>query len=869
MLALLNIFLIQSCSEMKKILTFLFVLITCFTGACGAVRTATSANRGKNTSVVSSQQSRSISNRSATRKSVSARTNGSVSVLQTRSAKKTVATRTPTTTRSTKLQRNTPTVSRQSTVVRAATQTGNANTSSTRTGVEYEQCKTAFFTCMDQFCQLKNDNFRRCSCNDRVFKYQEISDTYQDASERLTEFTENLDVVGMTREQATAMKTATEGEDALTEDKSASKQLLQAIMNAIKGEDSSVGGKYKNLNSIEISPDMSNAFGMNDYGQIIAAYNGTNLYKAVYPQCRNAVKDDCNNASLQRAVNAYLMAIEQDCNTVEAALSTKRKALRSSTYESSAMLDLARVENRQNHNTDDLSTCLTNIEQAIQSEEVCGKSYHKCLDYGQFIDVTTGAPLTGVKNFYELGNLLTFNVNENIQNQKLSSLSNNKTFVKFFENKTKKFAKDALDKCVEEADFVWQQYLDHALLDIYYAQQSKIKTVKNSCFDLVAACYDNQKSAIDIALTNITGTYKDALQPATVNLTKQLCDDYIASCNNMFAEDVIQEYMAKKTVSDSEKACRTIVQTCFDSFGGPGYENFYAWQNGTIERGKAIDWFTLYDKTKNDNIVSPCAEQLSKTEGCNTPEILENVFGGFDKYEDANKTVYTYSDNPDNISVDRVLRPSGVAGEVYNQIIDNLSKECDKLNGGFIEHRLLNVYGYQQDSCQLDFDTFSVSSYYHGFDDVGGKWLFNLYQIQQNEDICPYLYASEVDILSWGICSCWHKNFYRSKNGKSAVCRPLLPIPDDKVDDDSDDEPICTNDMIPEVNNLDPGSREQTYNKNKWCQQAVVSSDKHILCSSTETASYGDTQQCKQKANDAAVKKPEWFFRTTQNMNGN
>ena len=124
---------------------------------------------------------------------------------------------------------------------------------------------------MDQFCELKNDSFRRCSCNDKVFKYQEISDTYQNVGERLTEFTENLDVVGLTREQATAMKTATEGEDALTEDKSASKQLLQAIMNAIKGEDSTVGGKYQNLNSLVISPDMSHAYGMNDYGQIIAA----------------------------------------------------------------------------------------------------------------------------------------------------------------------------------------------------------------------------------------------------------------------------------------------------------------------------------------------------------------------------------------------------------------------------------------------------------------------------------------------------------------------------------------------------------------------------------------------------------------------
>ena len=178
---------------------------------------------------------------------------------------------------------------------------------------------------MDQFCQLKNDSYRRCSCNDRVFDFQDIAETYQKANDKLTEFSEDLDVVGMTREQALAMKTASEGEDAMTEDKSASKQLLQAIMNSIKGGDASVGGKYKDLNSITISADMSNAFGMDDSGQIIASYNGAALYKAVYPKCRNAVQEDCNKASLQRAVNAYLMAIEQDCNSVESAWHTNKK----------------------------------------------------------------------------------------------------------------------------------------------------------------------------------------------------------------------------------------------------------------------------------------------------------------------------------------------------------------------------------------------------------------------------------------------------------------------------------------------------------------------------------------------------------------
>lgn len=791
---------------MKKILTFVLTTVICVFGADAATRDENTTQRGKNTTVTTTQNTRSISNRSATKKSVSARTAGSVSVLKSRSATQNVATRTPMV-QTTKSQRS-ATAKKQNVLSRAATGTGNINVSETRTGMAYEQCKNAFFTCMDQFCELKNDSFRRCSCNDKVFKYQEISDTYQNVGERLTEFTENLDVVGLTREQATAMKTATEGEDALTEDKSASKQLLQAIMNAIKGEDSTVGGKYQNLNSLVISPDMSHAYGMNDYGQIIAAYNGTNLYKAVYPQCRNAVKEDCNDASLQRAVNAYLMAIEQDCNTVESALLKQQKSLKASNYESSAMLDLARIENRQTHNSDDIATCLANVESAIQSEEVCGAAYHKCLDNGQFIDVTTGAPLTGVQNFYELGNLLTFKSNENIQNQKLSMIASNRKFVQFFEDKTKKFAKDALDKCTEQADFVWQQYLDRALLDIYYAQQSKVKKIQNSCFDLVAACYDNQTAAIETAMQNLTGEHNVNLQPAVLQLTQELCNNYIESCNLMFAGDVIKDYMNKKTLSDSEKACRKIAQNCFESFGGPGYENFYSLQKGLITPGNAIDWFALYDKSDDPNsttILSPCAQELAQTEGCNSTEILEHVFGGLDKYTDE----YKYESGGDGYN--RRLRPSGIATEIYSQIIANLSAQCVQIHGFFVESQFATLYGYGgengSDYCKIR-DSF-------GNQNALNDW----YHFMTNENMCPAGYAAKIDTKSWGMCSCWENGNYRSKNGTSETCLPVLRMIKTAA---AEDGVPCTKNIIADHNTT------AELSDTKWCQQNVQSSKGQI-----------------------------------------
>ena len=723
----------------------------------------------------------------------------------------------------------------QKTVSARATKNDTSVAVETRTGAEYEQCKTAFFTCMDQFCQLKNDNYRRCSCSDRIYDFQDITETYSKANEQLTEFSENLDVVGMTREQVLATKTASEGEDALTEDKTASKQLLQAIMNSINGGDTTVGGKYQNLNSINLSADMSNAFGMEDSGQIIASYNGTTLYKAVYPQCRNAVKADCNSASLQRAVNAYLMAIEQDCNTVESALKKQQKTLKAATHQNSAMLDLARVENRRNRNSDDVATCLTNIETAIQSEEVCGSNYHKCLDYGQFIDVTTGAPLTGVTNFYELGELLTFKTGTELKDQKLSSIQNNRTFVQFFENKTKKFAKDSLDKCTEEADFVWQQYLDRALLDIYYAQQDKVKNVKQSCLDLVAGCYDNQSSAVATAIANLTGDSSLLLKPATISLTTKMCNDYIQSCNGMFSDNIIEDYIAQKDNSDSLKACRAIAQKCFDDFGGIGYNNFYYTQSGLFTRGQALDWFSLYDE--NNNILSPCAAQVKNTAGCE--DFVEKVFGGFDRHQD-NDENYVYSSINEN-DITRTIRPTGIATEVYYKILDSLKTQCTGVGGYFVEYKYAKSYGYKPDNfCKINSsDTDSV--FYINQTNNSIYSLVYWYHFIPEEDMCPLNYSNDVDTQSWGMCSCWENGGYRSKNGTISTCRPLLPALS------GENDPMCSADtnILCNANSTEDmcGASRSVENVQYWCQQSVFSSQGQV-CPTTNVNNDTDSIKC-------------------------
>ncbi|MCL2331051.1 MAG: hypothetical protein FWC61_00715 [Proteobacteria bacterium] len=622
---------------------------------------------------------------------------------------------------------------------------------STSVGAAYDRCKTAYFTCMDQFCAVKNPNYQRCSCSDRILDLTTAQNVMQDANEELTKFNENLDTVGMTGPQASAMKTASEGENALTGDASAAKALLQAIMNSIKGTDATVGGKYAPLNTISFNIDPSLSFGFGDIGQAIAAYNGKNLYSITYGQCRQAVGADCTDAALQRAVTAYLMAIENDCNVVQKMNSENQRKLTASVRQSGAMLELARIQNRQQHNSSDMAECLSAVEKAITSEEVCGANYYRCLDNGKFIDIATGRPIIGVVDFYKLGSILVFNKGVALEDQRLTKIAANRPFVDNFVSRTKKFAAPALDKCTENADTVWADYLDRAMIDIFYAQQAKVQEIRTGCMDFVSQCYMTQEQSLTAAMVELVNT-ATTVAPDLIKLTDALCTDYVASCDNMFGGNIIALYITtgenSRTNTDTKTACRAAMQQCFKRFGGTDYVNFYSKYSGLFTDGHALDWFSIGKSQCWMQLCSIAACRGSDSGGvpisqvdCNDGGTLADtdlpitVFGGFKI--SASGDYVGPSGSPGHY-------PAGVATEIFNTILDTLVNQCTNLYGRFVERQYLyvgnSVYNNPSNWCIIS---------------VG--------------DICPYGYVHAVDTDSWGICSC-HETQMSSCNGSQVRC---------------------------------------------------------------------------------------------------
>ena len=197
-------------------------------------------------------------------------------------------------------------------------------------------------------------------------------------------------------------------------------------------------------------------------------------------------------------------------------------------------------------------------------------------------------------------------------------------------------------------------------------------------------------------------------------------------------------------------------------------------------------------------------------------------------------------------AIDRHLRPTGVATEVYNKIVNILTTQCEQVHGGFVPAQYAEYYGYNPANfCQIG--TENTSNYFYkqhpssSCQSVGatGKpenTLNAFYHFKPNENMCPAGYMDKIDIQSWGICSCWENGRYRSKNGTIATCKPILPMRFDTSDmanigsGQLVEEGSCTEDKIPMHPEDTIWTGEGIYYPNQWCTNSVFDTSSGVLC---------------------------------------
>lgn len=261
-----------------------------------------------------------------------------------------------------------------------------------------DYCKAQYVSCMDNFCDVLDDNQGRCSCSKNVKNYEKTENALKAATEELQEVAQKIQYIGLSSDEITTLFAETEAEETMrgASDSSEIKSSLDKIKNMIvdvKGgtastiaDASGMSFDLSNLLSFNFDNsgfDLSALFGTSSANTAsVANQRGETLYKTAAARCKAAVLNSCSSQGVDIAVitNSYDLEIDKQCIAYERALTDSNSQMLATVRNARGVLQKARLMVAQQKNQYDLRGCVSALDSCMQDDYVCGADYEYCLD---------------------------------------------------------------------------------------------------------------------------------------------------------------------------------------------------------------------------------------------------------------------------------------------------------------------------------------------------------------------------------------------------------------------------------------------------------------------------------------------------------
>lgn len=259
-------------------------------------------------------------------------------------------------------------------------------------------CKSQYTQCMDNFCNVLDDNQGRCSCSANLKNYAKTETALKEATESLQNVAQQIQYIGLSKDDIENLFNQTEAELALSSnsDSSQLKSDLDRIKNMIVdvktgtasvSTDNGLSFDLSGLLDFSISStgfDLSSLFGTNNSANTSSISNqrGEQLYKTAAARCKAAVLTSCQNQGVDISVitNSYDLEIDKQCIAYERSLSDANDQMSATVRNAKSVLQKARLMVAQQKNSYDLRGCVNALDACMQDEFVCGTDYENCLD---------------------------------------------------------------------------------------------------------------------------------------------------------------------------------------------------------------------------------------------------------------------------------------------------------------------------------------------------------------------------------------------------------------------------------------------------------------------------------------------------------
>ncbi len=671
-------------------------------------------------------------------------------------------------------------------------------------GRDFSACKTVFYDCMDEFCANKDAGLKRCACSSRASEFDDVKKQLAKAEDKLLDFSQRLLTVSMDKEDALALNTATQGEIAFSDkDDSESKKILDNIakkLNASFDDDN----LNQNLNAITLSLDTSAAFDDIDsmMGANTTTKSGVALYNDALPICREMALEVCAQADVAIVESGYQMAIEQDCNTVAKSYAAQTDQARAKILESSALLDISRLNKHQEQNSDDILTCKKKMLAVLNEDSVCGKDLSGCLDTtGRYIDPSTGEAFL-TNDLSGLANLIV----RPDADAKWQNVPDNKGFVSFLNSK-KAYLEPAMKNCQDISNLVWDEFIEDALAQIKLAQESKLEQVRQSCTTLTTQCLNEANdniSEFDARALSIFGVKADVTVNAMCASVRNACTALIDAGNDMVGDDSwdqgMTEIAASKSYETILKTCREvgkncIIQVCTSMSGNFGLcENIDTSVNRKSVINRTACWNEVVNCVKDAGAetLAQIMENQGRTANADSGDLYMQLYKQESPVNDICEEDARASVRWEDFDWQACRIAEQIWGnceyQPYKVLVDDKSTNKILVNSGSDNETLLSWFARntntndKDDSCR-DTTCGKGYTYYMGFcksneefssdgthclEDEGTK--FNIYDNFTNCCASPSEYINESTCCAKTDVAVWADNPAGNQDGYASIC---------------------------------------------------------------------------------------------------
>ncbi|MBQ7289365.1 MAG: hypothetical protein IJW84_00495 [Alphaproteobacteria bacterium] len=258
-------------------------------------------------------------------------------------------------------------------------------------------CKAQYTSCMDNFCNVLDDNQGRCSCSKNIKNYAKTEEALKAATEALQDVAQQIQYIGLSADEIETLFTQTEAEIQMqsTQDNTQLKNDLDRIKNLIvdvKGgsastvSDAGMGFDLSGLLDFSIDStgfDLASLFGTTTADtSSISNQRGETLYKTAATRCKAAVLNSCAAQGVDISVitNSYDLEIDKQCIAYERSLTDTNEEMNQTVRNAKGVLQRARLMVAQQKNSYDLRGCVNALDSCMQDDYVCGTDYEYCLD---------------------------------------------------------------------------------------------------------------------------------------------------------------------------------------------------------------------------------------------------------------------------------------------------------------------------------------------------------------------------------------------------------------------------------------------------------------------------------------------------------